>query len=443
MTSLEEAVETPVEDSSVKGGKKAKRGDSLRETMDAIGRAARRAAKELARSSTDMRNAALTRTAKVLRRRSEEILSANATDLKNASSLSNSLRDRLMVDETRVESMASSLESIASLPDPVGRVSARWTNEANGLDLARVQVPLGVIGIIYESRPNVTVDAGGLCLKSGNAAILRGGSESFRSNRAILDALSEGIEASGINPAAVQMVPTADRGAAGMLMQMPEWVDVIVPRGGPSLIERVQNESRVPVLAHLEGLCHTYLDRAADPGMAAEVVHNGKMRRTSVCGATETVLCHREAVSKVLPGVVHRLIENGCEVRGDETVQAINPKVIPATPEDWDTEYLDAIISIRVVDDFEGAIAHIARHGSNHTDAIVTKDKKAAERFLREVDSAIVIHNASTQFADGGEFGMGAEIGISTGRLHARGPVGLEQLTTHKYVVRGHGETRP
>ena len=417
--------------------------DTVRTTMAELAAAARTAAGALARTSTEAKNDALRAAAGAIRQRREHILAANARDVEEASGLTDALVDRLRLDDDRVEGIAASLEQVAALPDPVGSEEARWFNEANGLDIARVRVPLGVIGIIYESRPNVTADAGALCLKSGNAVILRGGSESFHSSSALVEALGVGLRNGGIDPAAVQMVPTTDRAAAGLLITESQWIDVVVPRGGPSLIERVQRESRVPVLAHLEGLCHTYIDRAADPVMAADIVHNGKMRRTSVCGATETVLCHRDASGATLAQVVGRLLDSGCEVRGDTEVQRLDSRVVPADAADWDTEYLDAIVSVRVVDDLEAAIEHIRRHGSDHTDAIVTADQGAAERFLQEVDSAIVLHNASTQFADGGEFGMGAEIGISTGRLHARGPVGLEQLTTFKYVVRGQGGVRP
>ncbi len=411
--------------------------------MAGLAAAARRAARSLARTSTTAKNNALAAAASAIRQRSPDILAANQRDLDGARGLTDALMDRLRLTDERIEGIAASLEQVADLPDPVGSTAAQWTNAANGLEIARIRVPLGVIGIIYESRPNVTADAGALCLKSGNAVILRGGSESFHSSSALVEALGDGLRAGGIDPAAVQMVPTTDRAAAGLLITESQWIDVVVPRGGPSLIQRVQQESRVPVLAHLEGLCHTYVDGAADPEMAAAIVHNGKMRRTSVCGATETVLCHRAAAGDALPRVVERLLASGCEVRGDPDVQRLDSRVVPATPEDWDTEYLDAIVSIRVVDDLAAAIAHIRRHGSDHTDAIVTDDEDAAQRFLDEVDSAIVLHNASTQFADGGEFGMGAEIGISTGRLHARGPVGLEQLTTFKYAVRGHGGVRP
>ena len=417
--------------------------DAVRTMMAKLAAAARTAAASLARTPTEAKDEALRAAAAAIRERRRDILAANLRDLDAASGLTDALLDRLRLDDDRVEGIAASLEQVAALPDPVGSEAARWFNDANRLDIARVRVPLGVIGIIYESRPNVTADAGALCLKSGNAVILRGGSESFHSSHALVEALGVGLRSGGLDPAAVQMVPTTDRAAAGLLITESQWIDVVVPRGGPSLIERVQRESRVPVLAHLEGLCHTYIDRAADPAMAAAIVHNGKMRRTSVCGATETVLCHRDAAGAPLSRAVAKLLDSGCEVRGDADVQRLDPRVVPALPADWDTEYLDAIVSIRVVDDLGAAIEHIRRHGSDHTDAIVTADPDAAERFLQEVDSAIVLHNASTQFADGGEFGMGAEIGISTGRLHARGPVGLEQLTTLKYVVRGQGGVRP
>ena len=417
--------------------------DAVRTMMAKLAAAARTAAASLARTPTEAKDEALRAAAAAIRARRRDILAANMRDLDEASGLTDALLDRLRLDDDRVEGIAASLEQVAALPDPVGSEAARWFNDANRLDIARVRVPLGVIGIIYESRPNVTADAGALCLKSGNAVILRGGSESFHSSHALVEALGVGLRSGGLDPAAVQMVPTTDRAAAGLLITESQWIDVVVPRGGPSLIERVQRESRVPVLAHLEGLCHTYIDRAADPAMAADIVHNGKMRRTSVCGATETVLCHRDAAGAPLSRAVAKLLDSGCEVRGDADVQQLDSRVVPALPADWDTEYLDAIVSIRVVDDLGAAIEHIRRHGSDHTDAIVTADPDAAERFLQEVDSAIVLHNASTQFADGGEFGMGAEIGISTGRLHARGPVGLEQLTTFKYVVRGQGGVRP
>ncbi|MGH6901602.1 MAG: glutamate-5-semialdehyde dehydrogenase, partial [Geminicoccaceae bacterium] len=353
-----------------------------------------------------------------------------------------SLLDRLALDAVRIEAMAAGLEAIAALEDPVGAELARW-RRPNELDIARVRVPLGVIGVIYESRPNVTADAGALCLKAGNAAILRGGSESFYSSRAILACLQEGLAEAGLPESAMQGLPTTDRAAVGIMLTMTDCIDVIVPRGGPSLIERVQRESRIPVFAHRDGVCHVYLHGAADAQMARQVTLNAKMRRTSVCGAAETLLVDRDAAARLLPGVLEDLFAAGCAVRGDPGAQAIDPRVSPASEADWSTEYLDAILAVKLVDGLDDAIAHVNRYGSHHTDSIVTADAAAAERFLAEVDSAIVLHNASTQFADGGEFGMGAEIGISTGRLHARGPVGVEQLTTFKYVVRGSGQIRP
>ena len=323
-----------------------------------------------------------------------------------------------------------------------GAIMAEWPRP-NGLQIQRVRVPLGVIGIIYESRPNVTVDAGALCLKSGNAAILRCGSESFHSSTAIMGCLQAGLRAANLPIASIQMVPTTDRAAVGEMLIMTDHIDIIVPRGGKSLIERVQNESRIPVIAHLDGNCHVYVDRAADPTMAIDIIRNAKMRRTGICGAAESLLIDRSLAPDLLPGIIKALSEAGCEVRGDEATQALDKNVVKASEKDWDTEYLDAIISVKQVDGLDEAIDHINRHGSHHTDSIVTQDSAAAESFLKNVDSAIVLHNASTQFADGGEFGMGAEIGISTGRLHARGPVGVEQLTTYKYVVRGDGQVRP
>ncbi len=351
--------------------------------------------------------------------------------------------DRLRLDRARVESMAAGLEAIAALPDPLGRILDEW-QRPNGLHIQRVSVPLGVIGIVYESRPNVTADAAGLCVKSGNAVILRGGSESFDSSRAIARCMLEGLASAGLDEYCVQTVPTTDRAAVGYLLSsMTDWVDVVVPRGGKRLIRRVKDEARVPVIGHLDGVCHVYLHRAADADMAREIVLNAKMRRTGICGAAETVLVDREAAQRLLPDVVATLQAAGCEVRGDDTVRSIAADVEPASEEDWRSEYLDAVLAVRVVDGVEDAVKHIAEYGSGHTESIVTADQSAAGLFLREVDSAIVLHNASTQFADGGEFGMGAEIGIATGRIHARGPVGAEQLTSYKYVVRGDGQTRP
>jgi len=416
----------------------------LEQEMQALGERARQAARVLANVPRAAKDRALGAAAEALRTREHEILTANAEDMAaaRARGLSSALLDRLELTPARVEAMAAGLLAIAAQDDPVGAEIARW-QRPNGLDIARVRVPLGVIGIIYESRPNVTADAGGLCLKAGNAAILRGGSESFHSSRAIMSCLQAGLKAAGLPEDALQLVPTVDREAVGMLLRMSALIDVIVPRGGRSLIERVQAESRVPVLAHLEGICHVYLDRAADPDMAREVTLNAKMRRTGICGAAETLLVDRAVAADLLPGVLAALRAAGCRLKGDAATRAIDPAVEPASEADWTTEYLDAILSVRVVDGLEAAIEHIDRYGSGHTDAIVTTDRAAADRFLKEVDSAIVMLNASTQFADGGEFGMGAEVGISTGKLHARGPVGVEQLTSFKYVVRGSGQTRP
>ena len=412
--------------------------------MRAIGARARAAAALMARAPAAQKTAALTAAAAAIRARRGAILEANRIDLADArqQSLSAALTDRLLLDDKRLEAMAKGIEEVAALPDPVGRELARW-RRPNGLDIARVTVPLGVIGIIYESRPNVTADAGGLTLRAGNAAILRGGSESFHSSRAILDAVRTGLKQAKLPEDAVQLVPTRDRAAVGMMLTLNEFIDIIVPRGGRSLIERVQRESRMPVIAHLEGVCHVYVDRGADLAKARAIVLNAKMRRTGVCGAAETLLVDREAAATLLPPILADLHQAGCEIRGDEAVRALDPAAVPASEEDWSTEYLDAILSVGVVDGVEGAIEHINRYGSHHTDAIVSEDAAAAERFLAETDSAIVLHNASTQFADGGEFGMGAEIGISTGRLPPRGPVGAEQLVSYKYLVRGNGQVRP
>jgi glutamate-5-semialdehyde dehydrogenase len=410
--------------------------------MAEIGRRARDAAVALGLASVEAKVAALRGAAGAVRDGAAEILAANDRDLAEAEGLSPALRDRLALDPKRLEAVAAGLEAIADLPDPVGRVLARWTRP-NGLAIERVAVPLGVIGIIYESRPNVTADAGGLALKAGNAAILRGGSESFHSSRALVAALREGLDDAGLPEDAIQLVPTRDRAAVGLMLGMSGAIDIIVPRGGSSLIERVQREARMPVIAHLEGLCHTYIDGAADPEKARAIVVNAKMRRVSVCGATETLLVDRKVAATMLPPIIADLRAAGCELRGDPEVLALDRAVRPATEEDWRTEYLDAILAVRVVNGVEEAIAHIERFGSHHTDAIVTEDEATAERFLREVDSAIVLVNASTQFADGGEFGMGAEIGISTQRLPPRGPVGAAELTTYKYLVRGGGQVRP
>jgi glutamate-5-semialdehyde dehydrogenase len=412
--------------------------------MRELGQRARAAAQVLATTPRTPKDQALRAGADRLRARESDILAANAKDMTAAQErgLRASLLDRLALDASRIEAMAAGLEAIADLEDPIGIELARW-RRPNGLDIARVRVPLGVVGVIFESRPNVTADAGALCLKAGNAAILRGGSESFFSSRAILSCLQEGLRAAGLPDAAMQAVPTTDRAAVGIMLTLTDFIDVIVPRGGPSLIERVQQESRIPVFAHRDGICHVYLHGAAEAEMARRIVLNAKMRRTSVCGAAETLLVDRGAAARLLPGVLDDLIEAGCEVRGDPDVVAMDPRVVPASDADWSTEYLDAILSVKLVDGLDQAIAHVNRYGSHHTDTVVTEDAAAAERFLAEVDSAIVLHNASTQFADGGEFGMGAEVGISTGRLHARGPVGVEQLTSFKYVVRGNGQIRP
>ncbi|WP_119420218.1 glutamate-5-semialdehyde dehydrogenase [Desertibaculum subflavum] len=418
--------------------------DDLAETMEAMGRAARAAAGELAHAPAAAKNRALLAAAAALRSDTPALLAANARDLEaaKARSIAASMVDRLVLDAKRIEGMAAGLEEVARLADPVGAVMAEWTRP-NGLRISRVRTPLGVIGIIYESRPNVTADAGGLCLKAGNACILRGGSESFHSSRAIHTCLVKGLKAAGLPGAAIQLVPTTDRAAVGHMLAMAQWIDVIVPRGGKSLIERVQREARMAVLAHLDGNCHVYVHAGADLGEARKIVLNAKMRRTSVCGAAETLLCDAAVVETHLKPIVADLLAAGCELRGDKATQALDSRVKPATEADWATEFLDAILAVRVVPGLDEAIAHIARHGSSHTDSILTEDKAAAEAFLARVDSAIVLHNASTQFADGGEFGMGAEIGISTGRLHARGPVGVEQLTSFKYVVRGNGQVRP
>ena len=413
--------------------------------MDRIGRAAVEAAAVMALARREQKDAALLAAARALRRGSLDVLAANAIDMESARSagLSAAMLDRLKLDPARVEAMAAGVEQIAALADPIGTVMDERVRP-NGLHIQRVRVPLGVIGIIYESRPNVTCDAGALCLKSGNAAILRGGSESHRSSTAIHACLLEGLREAALPEACIQLVPTTDRAAVGyMLGAMADWIDVIVPRGGKSLIARVQQEARVPVIGHLEGNCHVYVDRAADLRMAREIVRNAKLRRTGICGAAETLLVDEGCAATHLAPIVKDLLDAGCEVRGDARVQAADPRVRPATEDDWYTEYLDAVIAARVVGGVDEAIRHIARYGSAHTEAIVTDDAAAAEAFLGRVDSAIVLHNASTQFADGGEFGMGAEIGISTDRFHARGPVGVEQLTSYKYVVRGSGQTRP
>jgi len=410
-----------------------------------MGRRAREAAAALALASTEAKNAALQAMAERIEANAGKILAANAQDVEAARAKGRDAAfiDRLALNETRVAAMAKGLREIAGLDDPVGQVMTCWMRP-NGLEISRVRVPIGVIGIIYESRPNVTADAAGLCVKSGNAAILRSGSESFLTSLVIANTLSEALVAAGLPEAAIQLVPTVDRSAVGfMLGGLGGAVDVIVPRGGKGLVGRVQAEARLPVFAHLEGVCHVYVHAGADLDMAKKIVLNAKMRRTGICGSAETLLVDRAASSTHLAPLVEMLIEAGCEVRGDPDTQRADSRVKPATEEDWPKEYLDAIIAVKLVDGLDEAIEHIAHYGSQHTDAIVTDDRAAAEAFLARVDSAIVLHNASTQFADGGEFGMGAEIGIATGRFHARGPVGVEQLTIYKYAVRGQGQTRP
>jgi glutamate-5-semialdehyde dehydrogenase len=382
--------------------------------------------------------------AEAVRDRRDAIAEANALDLAHGEEkgLSEAMMDRLALTPERIEAIAGGLAAVAEQPDPVGRTLAEW-ERPNGLRIRRVSTPIGVVGVIYESRPNVTADAGGLCLKAGNAAILRGGSESFHSATAIAEALHAGLEEAGLPGDAIQLVPTTDRAAVGAMLAMDDHIDVVVPRGGRSLVERVKTEARMPVFAHLDGVCHVYLHAAADPAMAEAIAVNAKMRRTGICGAAETLLVDRAAAETLIPRVLAALADAGCALRGCEATRALYPQAAPASEADWSTEYLDAILAVKVVDGLDAAIAHVNAYGSHHTDAIVTADEAAAERFLREIDSAIVLHNASTQFADGGEFGMGAEIGIATGRMHARGPVGVEQLTSFNYRVRGTGQTRP
>jgi glutamate-5-semialdehyde dehydrogenase len=412
--------------------------------MRSLGKAARAASERLATVSAEAKDLALGRAAASIRERSEEILAANRFDCEAAAGkgLGSAMLDRLALDRARVEAMAGGLEAIVALPDPIGQVMAAW-DRPNGLHIERVRTPLGVIGVIYESRPNVTADAAGLCLKAGNAAILRCGSESFATSTAIMSALHDGLSAAGLPETAIQLVPTTDRAAVGEMLRLDAFIDVIVPRGGKSLIERISAESRVPLFKHLEGLCHTYVHAAADAEIARRVVFNAKMRRPGICGATETLLVDRAVAERLLPPILSDLLAAGCEVRGDAAVQALDDRVRPASAADWDSEYLDAILAVRVVDGLDAAVEHIKAHGSQHTDAIISEDAVAVESFFRRLDSAILLVNASTQFADGGEFGMGAEIGIATGKLHARGPVGVEQLTSFKYVVRGSGQCRP
>ncbi|MDM7852088.1 glutamate-5-semialdehyde dehydrogenase [Pseudochrobactrum kiredjianiae] len=417
---------------------------TVAELMAELGRNARAAAGPLGIASAERKHAALIAMADALLRRKELILNANVLDVQaaEAAGTAASFIDRLKLDEARIRAMADGIRAIAALKDPVGEIITEW-DRPNGLHIERVRTPLGVIGVIYESRPNVTADAGALCLKAGNAVILRGGSDSAHSSREIHAALAEGLTAAGLPEAAIQMVPVTDRAAVGeMLKGLNGAIDVIVPRGGKSLVARVQEEARVPVFAHLEGLCHIYVDASAELEMAKKIVLNAKMRRTGICGATETLLVDRKVAETHLVPVLSELAKAGCEIRGDADVCALYPQAEAATAEDWATEYLDAIISVALVDGIDGALAHINRYSSHHTEAVIAEDTGVVERFFNEIDSAILLHNASTQFADGGEFGMGAEIGIATGKMHARGPVGVEQLTSFKYRVRGNGQTR-
>ncbi|HEY4124377.1 MAG TPA: glutamate-5-semialdehyde dehydrogenase [Rhizomicrobium sp.] len=419
--------------------------EALASEMRALGKAARAAARAMREASTETKNNALRAAAAALRANTKAILAANAEDLAKAKAngLTASMLDRLALDEKRIEAMAKGVEDVALLPDPVGRELARWTRP-NGLDISRVATPIGVIGIIYESRPNVTADAGALALKAGNVSILRGGSESAQSSAAIHASLLEGLRAANLPQAAIQRLPTTDRAAVGMMLEgLDNSIDLIIPRGGKGLTSRVMAEARVPVLAHLEGLCHVYVNEKADLAKARAIAVNAKMRRTSICGAAETLLIDKNILKSHGLPILEDLANAGCEIRADDAVCAIFPKAKQATQEDWRTEYLDAIIAVKMVDGVEDAIRHIETHGSQHTDSIITEDKQVAEHFLSTLDSAIVLWNASTQFADGAEFGMGAEIGIGTGKMHARGPVGVEQLTTFKYIVRGSGQTRP
>jgi glutamate-5-semialdehyde dehydrogenase len=414
-------------------------------TMREMGHRARAASHLLALATAEQKDRALEGMATAVRRQASAILAANAEDVAEARAggVTGAFLDRLSLDPKRVDAIAAGIDAVRVLADPVGKIAESWTRP-NGMRIERVRVPLGVVGIIYESRPNVTADAGVLCVKAGNASILRGGSDSIRSSRAILSALTQGLESTDLPGASIQLVPTRDRAAVGLMLQgLDGNIDVIVPRGGKSLVARVQTEARVPVFAHLEGVCHVFVHRTASLDMAKKIVLNAKMRRTGVCSAAETLLIDRASMATHLKPLIAMLIDAGCEIRGDPATLAADKRVKPASEEDWSTEYLDAIIAVKVVDDLSAAIAHIELYGSHHTDAIITDDHEAAERFLREVDSAIVLHNASTQFADGGEFGFGAEIGIATGRLHARGPVGVDQLTTFKYRIHGSGQTRP
>jgi glutamate-5-semialdehyde dehydrogenase len=417
---------------------------ALKHLMINMGQKAKSASEVLALATKDTKNAALMASATFIRQQKEIILAANKDDMDAAKKrdLSEAMLDRLFLDETRIEAMANSIEDIAKLPDPIGDI-LEVKERPNGLKISRIRVPIGVIGIIYESRPNVTADAGMLCLKSGNASILRCGSESAHSSHAIHSCLTQGLVQAGLPETAIQLIPTQDRQAVGELLSLSDYVDIIVPRGGKSLIARVQLDSRVPVMAHLDGICHVYIDAHAQLDKAIDITVNAKMRRTGVCGSAETLLIDRAITKSHLPFILKALLKEGCEIRGDKEIMEIDPSIIEASELDWKTEYLDAIISVKVVDGVDGAINHIAKYGSQHTESIITENRKNAEKFLTCVDSAIVMHNASTQFADGGEFGFGAEIGISTDKFHARGPVGADQLTSYKYVVRGNGQTRP
>lgn len=421
-----------------------KQSASLQQAILTMGQAARQVAAQLALTSTANKNQALYAIAQAIRQQTAAILTANQKDMNNAKTkgIAAAFLDRLELNNPRIEAMAQGLETIALLKDPVGIVLAT-IKRPNGLEITRISVPIGVIGVIYESRPNVTADAAGLCLKSGNAVILRGGSESFYSSTAIMQAIQQGLHEADLPTTAVQMIPTPDRSAVQTMLSMNQYIDVIIPRGGPQLIESIAAQSRIPLFKHLAGICHTYLHHAANLEMARKVVLNAKLRRPGICGATEVLLVDQAIVDSHLPIILEELIANGCEIRGDEQVVLMNEKVKPAVEADYDTEFLDPILAVKIVPNLPAAIAHIAQHGTQHTDAIITDDLKAAEAFLKQVDSAIVMHNTSTQFADGGEFGMGAEIGIATGKLHARGPVGVEQLTTFKYQVRGKGQVRP
>lgn len=417
---------------------------NIKQLMLEIGKKAKVAASVLANTNSEAKNIALRAAAEALRKNTDKILAANQQDIAagKVKGLDKSMIDRLELNEKRIAAIAQGLDEIAQLQDPVGKTLANW-DRPSGLDISRISVPLGVIGIIYESRPNVTADAGALCLKSGNAAILRGGSESANSSKAIVDCLHDGLREAGISADAIQLVPVQDREAVGEMLTMAEYIDVIIPRGGKGLCKRVMEESHVPTLLHLDGNCHTYIHEKADKEMAVNIVSNAKMRRTGICGATESLVIDSGVAKEILPAIVETLSSEGCQIRGDEQAQKIDSRIVPASEADWDTEYLDAIIAVKVVSNLDEAINFVNKHSSHHTDAIITADSGAAIQFLNRIDSAIVMHNTSTQFADGGEFGMGAEIGISTGRLHARGPVGVEQLTTYKYVVKSDGSVRP